>query len=290
MRVLVTGAAGYLGGAVVPALQAEGHRVRALVRRTGDGPPHLRTVETATGDVVEGTGLDQAAAGSDAVVHLVGIIRESRGATMEGVHVQGTRNTLQAAAHAGVTRFVHVSAVGADPYGPTDYLRTKGEAERLLAASGLACTVIRPTVVFGPGGPGSNLVAELGGILRAAPLMPVFGDGRYLMQPVSARNVAAGCARALAVPATAGRTYEAGGPERLAYEEVLRRIAAAMGRPFRPLHVPLGLIRPLLPTLQRLPGFPLTVDQLTMLLAGSVCDAGPFFSDFGLTTDRFEGR
>jgi NADH dehydrogenase len=209
---------------------------------------------------------------------------------MAGVHVQGVRNALGAAAHAGASRFVHISAVGADTHSPTAYLRTKGDAERCVAAAGLPYTIIRPTVVFGPGGPGRNLVAELGGILRVTPFMPVFGDGRYPMQPVSARNVAAGCARALTLPAAAGRTYEAGGPERLTYDEVLRRIAAAMGRPFRPLHVPLGLIRPLLPALQHLPGFPLTVDQLTMLLDGSVCDPGPFFEAFGLTPDPFDGR
>jgi len=290
MRVLVTGAAGYLGGAVVPALQAEGHEVRALVHHPSPVPQHLHGIDTAPGDVVIDLGLAAACAGCDAVVHLVGIIRESHGRTMERVHVRGTERILAAARLAGVRRMIYVSAVGARAHGQTPYQRTKAQAEQAVAASGIAHTIIRPTVIFGPGGPAKNLVTELGGILKAAPFALVVGDGRYLMQPVSARNVAQGCARALALPAAEGRIYEVGGPERLTYVEVLRRIAAAMGRPFRPLHVPVGLLRPLLPALERLPGFPLTADALTMLLEGSVCDAAPFFRAFGLTPDRFEGR
>lgn len=290
VRVLVTGASGYLGGAVVAALRAEGQEVRALVRRSVGLPAHLGGVETARGDAVSGEGLAEAARGCQAVIHLVGIIRESAGVTMERVHVGGTRNVLRAAEAAGVEHFVHVSAVGADAHGATPYQRSKGEAERLVAAAGMAHTIIRPTVVFGPGGPGHNLVSELGGILRRAPVMPVFGDGRYPMQPVSAANVATGCARALSRPAARGRTFEAGGPERLSYEEVLRRIASALHRPFRPVHVPLGVIRPALPLLEHLPGFPLTSDQLTMLLAGNACDPQPFLQAFAIRPDRFEGR
>ena len=288
MRVLVTGAAGYLGGAVVPALVTSGFLVRALVR--GTPPEHLRETEVVRGDVVTGAGVEAAAADCAAVVHLVGIIRERPGATMAGVHVEGTRRVLRAAQRAGARRFVHLSAVGADVRGPTAYQRSKGAAEALVTSSDLAWTVIRPTVVFGPGGPGDNLVRQLGGLLSAAPWVPVVGDGRYLLQPVAAPDVATLCARSLQSPATAGGIYEAGGPERLTYLEVLRRIAAASGRPLRPLHVPVGLIRPLLPLLEHVPGFPLTADQLTMLLRGNVCDAEPCWAAFGLTPQRFTGR
>lgn len=302
MRVLVTGAAGYVGSGVVPALRAAGHEVRALLRPGAAGAPHLHGVAVAPGDVVSGAGLAAACAGCGAVVHLVGILRPGPGRTMEGVHVQGTRHVLDAARAAGAGRLVHLSAVGADAAGPTAYLRTKAQSEAAVAAAGLPFTILRPTVVFGaweggaassaagPRPPVRNLVSELGGLLRAAPVTPVFGDGLYPLQPLSLRNLADAVAGALVHPEAVGRTIEAGGPERLTYLEVLRRIAAAMGRPFRPVHVPVGLVRGVLPVLERLPGFPLSGDQLTMLLRGSTCDPEPFFRLFDLTPEAFAGR
>jgi uncharacterized protein YbjT (DUF2867 family) len=268
VRILLTGASGYLGGAVRPALEAAGHEVRPLPRPAAD--------------IVTGRGLDEACASCAAAVHLVGALRGSA-AQLEALHFRGTVNLCQAARRAGVRRLLYVSAAGAAADGATAYQRTKWRAEEAVRASGLEWTIIRPTVVFGPGGPGQNLVRQLAGILRAAPVMPVFGDGRYLLQPIFSGNLADGIARAL--EAAPGRTYDAGGPERLPYLEVLRRIAAAMRRPFRPLHLPLGLVR----VMVRVPGFPLGPDELTMLLAGNVCDGSAFFRDFGLEPEAFAG-
>jgi len=268
MRVLLTGAGGYIGGAVAPALRAAGHEVVPLPRPEAD--------------VVSGQGLAAACAGCEAAVHLAGALRGTP-AQLHDLHARGTANLVTAARQAGLTRIVHVSAAGAAAGGATAYQRTKWEAEEAVRASGLGWTILRPTVVFGPGGPGPNLVRQLAGVIRAAPLMPVFGDGRYLLQPLSSGNLAAGVVAALQAPP--GRTYAAGGPERLPYLEVLRRIAAALGRRFRPLRLPLGLVR----LLVRLPGFPLGPDELTMLLAGNTCDATAFFADFGLQPERFAG-
>jgi NADH dehydrogenase len=269
MRVLLVGASGYLGGAIRPALDAAGHEDRPLSRPGAD--------------IVTGAGLAAALEGCEAVVHLAGALRGS-GDFLEALHVRGTRNLVEASRAAGARRFVYVSAAGASPGGATAYQRTKARAEEAVRASDLEWTVLRPTVVFGPGGPGPNLVRQLGGVLRAAPVMPVFGDGRYLLQPVSSGNLAEGVVAALAAPAR--RTYDVGGPERLPYVEVLRRIAAALGRPFRPVPFPVPLAR----ALTRLPGFPLGPEELTMLLAGNTCEAGAFFRDFGIRAERFEGR
>jgi NADH dehydrogenase len=269
MRVLLAGATGYLGGAVRPVLEASGHEVRPLPRPAAD--------------VVTGRGLESACQGCDAVVSLVGALR-GRPEALEALHVTGTANLLRAAAAGGVRRFVHVGAAGAAADGATAYQRTKARAEDLVRASGLEWVILRPTVVFGPGGPGPNMVRQLGGILRRAPRMPVFGDGRYVLQPVSSANVARGIAGALRCPP--GRSYDVGGPERLSYLEVLRRIAAAQGRVLRPVFLPL----PLVTVLVRLPGFPLGPDELTMLLDGNTADGSAFFRDFAVEPERFSGR
>ena len=268
MRVLLTGAGGYLGGAVLPALEAAGHDVRVLPRPAAD--------------IVADRGLAEACAGCEAVVHLVGALR-GRPADLEALHVRGTQHLVRAAVRASVRRFVHVSAVGAAADGRTAYQRTKWAGEQAVAASGLPFVIVRPTVIFGPGGPGPNLVRQLGGILAAAPVMPVFGDGRFLLQPVSSANVASGLVGALT--SAPGRSYEVGGPERLTYLEVLRRIASRLGRPFRPVFLPAGLVSALV----RLPGFPVGPEEWIMLRAGNVCDAQHFFADFRLTPEAFAG-
>jgi NADH dehydrogenase len=290
MRVLVTGGTGYLGGAIVPALQGAGHTVRVLARPGGRDPGGLGPVEVVRGDVVRGEGLEEAVRDCGAVVHLVGVLRAPRGLTQDAVHAGGTRHMVAAAAHAGVRRVLYVSALGAAPDGPTPYLRAKAAAEAALVASGLEYAILRAAVVFGPGGPGMNFVRTLQDLVRSAPVTPVLGDGQSMLQPVAAPDLAGGCAALLGAPAGAGRVFDVGGPERLPYIEVLRRVAGAMGRPFRPLRVPLGLVRAVLPVMERVPGFPLDRDQLAMLLDSPPCDAAPFWTATGITPQRFSGR
>lgn len=282
MRVLVTGASGYLGGALGPAVTAAGDTYRGLVRGAPAG------TATVSGDVVTGRGLEAACDGCEGVIHLVGALHATP-TDLEALHVHGTENLLRAAERAGVRHVVYVSACGARLDG-TPYQRSKAQAEQAVRSAPLTHTILRPTVVFGPGGPGPSFVRQLAGILRASPVMPIFGDGRYLLQPVASTNVADGCVRSLTTPSARNRTYEVGGPERLPYLEVLARIAAAHGRAFRPLPIPLGLVRAGLPLLQRLPGFPLHSEELTMLVEGNVCDAESYFLDLGLQPVAFQGR
>lgn len=290
MQVFVTGASGYVGRAVVTALRARGHAVVALERpdsRRAFAEPGVRAVH---GDIRDPDSLRGRMDGCEAVVHLVGIIREipGQGVTMDAVHRKGTEHVVDEARRAGVRRFLHMSALGSRPNAVSAYHRSKWAAEEYVRASGLDYTIFRPSVIFGRGGPGPEFVGQLADLVRSAPIVPVIGDGRYWLQPVSSRNVADGFALALELPRTIGKTYDVAGPDRLTYLEILERIARAMGKPLRRFHLPFGLMQAVVPLLQRLPGFPLTQDQLTMLKEGNVGDERPFFSAFGLTPDPFE--
>jgi NADH dehydrogenase len=217
----------------------------------------------------------------------VGIIREypSRGITFHKLHVEATRNVIAAMQAAGVRRLIHMSALGSGPGAVTAYFRTKWEAESAVKDSGLLWTVMKPSVIFGPA---DEFVNMLAGQVRRLPLVPVLGDGRYQLQPVSVRDVAAGFVKALTLPAAIGRVYEIGGPERLSYNELLDHIARSLGRERAPkIHLPLPLMRPMIKLGERFPFFPLTTDQLAMLLMNNVCDPTAFFHDFSLVPLRF---
>lgn len=283
-RVFVTGATGFVGRAVVQALRAEGCVVRCLVRR---GSEHdlrgLGAIERVEGDVMARRTLEEGVAGCHAVAHLVGIIREHRsvGVTFERVHTQGTINVLEAATAAGVSRFLHMSALGTRPGARSRYHITKWAAEEAVRSSPLPWTIFRPSVIYGRG---DQFVTLLARMIRNFTVVPVIGSGRQQVQPVPVEQVAQAFARALSLDATVKHIYDVAGPEAVTLVDLLDRIGAAMARRrVRKLHVPVALVRPAARVMHRLPGFPLTPDQLLMLEENTTCDPAPFFSTFGLT-------
>lgn len=280
-RVFVTGATGFVGRTVIQALRAEGYVVRCLVRRGSE--PDLRGVEAierVEGDVLSRQTLEEGMAGCDAVVHLVGIIREHvpTNTTFYRVHVQGTGNVVAAAASVGVRRYIHMSALGAREGARSRYHQTKWAAEEAVHACSLPWTIVRPSVIYGRG---DGFVSLLVRVVRRLPVVPLIGGGR--LQPVPVEQVAQGVARALALPAAVKQTYEVGGPDRVTLGELVDLIGKVLGRRrILKLNVPRGVVRAATRVLHRLPYFPLTPDQLLMLEEDNVCDPAPFFSTFGL--------
>lgn len=295
-RVAVTGGTGFVGRAVVRALIRHGLEV-ALLRRPGpqarrsrDANLTLVEVARAGGRIVEGDladvgALSELVAGADAVVHLVGIIRERPGATFDEVVVAGTRRVVAAARSAGIGRFIFMSALGADPRDPLPYPRTKGEAERIVREAGFADAVIfRPSVIYGPG---DGFVGLLARMLRRLPVFPVFGDGSYPLHPVPVWVVSEAVAQAAAAPAAAqgagaARVYEVGGADVVTYRELLALVAERLGVRPRFVGVPLSTARAVVRAGQYLPGFPITAQQLELLVRGSVGDTRAFYADFNV--------
>jgi NADH dehydrogenase len=281
--VFVTGATGFVGRAVVHALRADGLKVRCLVRR---GSEHdlrgLEAIERVEGDVLSRQTLDEGIAGCDAVVHLVGIIREhpSRNVTFEHIHVDGTLNVVAAAAAANVRRYLHMSALGTSATARARYHQTKWLAEEAVRASALPWTIFRPSVIYGEG---DGLVSMLANMVEKLPVVPVIGEGKQKLQPVPVEQVAEGFTRALTRPETVKQTYEIGGPDAVTMVELIDAIGGALGHArVRKIFLPLGLMRIMAGALQGVPSFPLTTDQITMLNADNTCDPAPFFRTFGL--------
>lgn len=281
-EVLVTGGSGFVGRHVCRALAARGVLPRILVRPGSEDkiPEDLRkSCRLTPGDVTVREFVENAAQGTDAILHLAGIIREfpAKGITFEKLHVDATRNALHAAKKWGITRFVHMSALGAEPGGITAYFDTKGRAEGLVRDSGLEWTIFRPSVIFGPG---DQFVNELTATFRKVPFLPVPGDGEYRLQPVFVGDVAKGFADAVARSDLSGKIFEVGGPERFTYNDLIDRIAISVGRKVRRVHIPVSRMARMVRFLSRFERFPVTVDQLAMLLSESVCDGAPYYSAF----------
>ncbi|MEI6207849.1 MAG: complex I NDUFA9 subunit family protein [Desulfuromonadales bacterium] len=283
MKIFISGGTGFVGGHLNRELLRRGHKLRLLTHRLRELPEDVEQIE---GDVTRPETCEEAAAGCDAVINLVGIIREvpSKGITFKKLHIQATTTMLAAARKGGVRRYLQMSALGTRCDAVSDYHKSKWQAEELVRSSGLEWTIFRPSLIFGPQDAFVNMLAAQ---LRLAPIMPVIGSGSYRLQPIHADDVARCFALALELPGTSGHTYELCGNDRMSYEDLLDAIAAALGKtaPLKP-HAPLGLMRRLIPILQNIPQFPITMDQLQMLLEESICD-GAWKKVFGFEPRGF---
>jgi uncharacterized protein YbjT (DUF2867 family) len=238
-------------------------------------------VEVFPGDCLHPETVAPAAAGCDAVIHLVGIIREfpGRGVTFERVHVQATQNLVDAARTAGVRRFLHMSALGARPEPADPYHVTNFRADEYVKASGLAYTIFRPSVVYGPRDQSINLFVRQ---IQRLSFFPIIGDGQYRLQPVPVDTVARAFTLALELPQTENRIYEVGGPTPLTFDALIDIIAKVVGRRVKKIHQPVWCMRFAANLCGRFRWFPLTPGQLRMLLEGNTCDPAAFYQDFGL--------
>jgi uncharacterized protein YbjT (DUF2867 family) len=270
VKIFIAGGTGFVGGQLVDALREHGHAVRLLVHKRS--PSVSINIDQVEGDVTRLESFEHAAEGCDAVINLVGIIREfpARCITFERLHVQATANMLAATAKAGIRRYLQMSALGTRPAAVSRYHVTKFQAEELVRSSGLDVTILRPSLIYGPNDAFINMLA---GQLRLAPIMPVIGSGAYRLQPIHVSDVARCFTMALEMPETIGQCYELCGNDRMTYLELLDAIASAMGRPapFKP-RAPLGLMKFVIPIMQHLPQFPITTDQLQMLIEENICD------------------
>lgn len=279
--ILVTGGTGFVGSHVVRRLRQEGLPVRVIVR-TPARAAKLRDlgVEVVPGDIADPASLAGAAQGCERVIHLVGIIQEGRGFTFRSVHVEGTMNVLAAAKKAGVKHFFHQSALGTRDSAKSEYHRTKWEAEQLVQASGMPWTILRPSLIYGPG---DQFTLRLADAIKLSPVLPVIGSGRSKVQPIYVEDVAVCIAKAVQGEGFFNRIYEIGGPEQLTYEQVTKAIAEALGVKRPTVHMPMFFMRTMARVAETvLPKPPITTEQLIMLQEDIVCGMRDVREAFGV--------
>ena len=260
-RVAITGGTGFVGVHTTKALLREGHDVRLVARGRRRGPTP-EGVEVVHADVVTGRGLTEALRGCDALVHLVAVIVEKGAQTFDAVNAEGTRNAVAAADAAGIRNLVHMGAIGAGPNPRFPYLRTKWQGEQHVRAGDVPFTILRGSLVFGPG---DGFFTQLTRLVRLNPVVPIVGDGRTLFQPIAVEDVA----RIVGLCIERGprcEVHEIGGPEHLSYEEIVDVIRHELGVRRLTTHIPVPLMAPAAAVMERvLPRAPVTPGQLRML-------------------------
>ena len=297
--ILVTGANGFVGSHLVPALIDAGHDVRALVR-TGDAgdtvrrrlaPAQRERLMTAIGDVTKADSLPAALDGADAVLHLAALPRDwDGGASLRLVNTEGTRFVVRAAADAGVRRFVHLGAMGVVDDPALHYASTKAKAIELVKASNLDWTVLSPSVMYGPRDGFFNILANL---VRLSPgVTPITGAGSARFQPFAVADLARAAVQVLGDDAAIGRELLLGGPRYWTYREIVEEVLRGMGKGRALVPMPVPLIRLVAASAEaaRLKFFPVSTDQLRQLKLDNIGPLDGVREQLGWDPQPMEGK
>jgi NADH dehydrogenase len=289
--ILVAGGSGFIGRAVVRRLVRGGHDVAVMTAHPDRSSETIRAIGATPvrGDVQDEASLPSAVRGMDAVVQALTfptfpVEKKSRGFTFEAFDHVGTEWLVRAAADAGVGRFAYASGSGAAPDAAKVWYRAKWGGEEAIRRSNLPATIIRPSWIYGPEDRALNRFVTFH---RWLPFVPVVGDGRQRLQPVFIDDVAEALAQAVAPDGPTG-TFEIGGPDVLAMNEVLRTMMRVRGRAKPLVHVPAIAPKAAGAILQFLPSPPLSPSAVDFLTGDAVADTGPLLRAFDLRLTPLE--
>jgi uncharacterized protein YbjT (DUF2867 family) len=290
-RTAVFGGSGFIGRYVVKRLAARGDVVPVGCRNAEEAKflrpmGEVGQVEPINLAIDDAALLPAFLAGNDGLVNCVGILRESGSQTFERAHHAGPALLARLARDAGVERFVHISAIGADSRSSSAYARTKAAGEQAVRDAFPTVTILRPSVVFGPEDQFFNRFATIATI---SPVIPLIGGGETRFQPVYVGDVADAVIKCLEDPATAGRTYELGGPRTYTFRELLELMLHEIRRRRRFIDLPFGLAALQARLMAILPNPPLTPDQVELLKRDNVASPGALgLSSLGITPTPVE--
>jgi len=289
--ILITGGTGFIGRALVRQLFDSGYPVRTLLRPSPRTPrlPKGVPVEVAVVGLGDVRGLRAALRDVDTVIHLAGTEHQGRNANLLTIDIQGTRNLAQAAADAGVGRFIYLSHIGADRASAFPVHKAKGIAEEYVRKSGVPYTIVRSSIVYGPE---DHFTTDLADLLRRAPyFFPLPGDGQTRIQPLWVEDLITCLLWAMESTETVDKTYEVGGSEYFTVRQTLEQLLTVMGK--RRLLVPLPppFLRALVVTLETfLPNFPGSSFWIDYYAVHRTCPVDNLPRSFGLMPARFTYR
>ena len=297
MKVAMFGGTGFVGSYIVDKLISEAFIPKLLIRKGSESKAQTRC-ELISGNIQDKSAVRKTIEGTDAVIYNIGIIRQfpQQNITFNELHVHGVKSCIEVAKSIGVKRFILMSANGVKSNG-TEYQRTKWQADELLMQSGLNWTIFRPSLIFGdPRGHGRpEFCTQIKKDMLSLPFpAPLFykgiwprNAGVFAMTPIHVENVADFFVKALNMEKSKAKIYNLGGPEALSWRSIIHRIALASGKNTWAIPAPVHAIKMTASMFEKYEWFPVTRDQLTMLMEGnSVSDN--YFNSFSITPRKFE--
>jgi uncharacterized protein YbjT (DUF2867 family) len=291
LNICILGGTGFVGTRLAARLSCDGHRITVL-SRDRERHKELRvvpSVEVQNCDVYDAAELSEHFRGHEVVINLIGILNERGfgGAGFRRTHTELTRRALQAAKSAGVTRFLQMSSLRADPAAPSHYLRSKGEAERVIQdeCGALDWTIFKPSVMFGPG---DSFLNRFAGLLAAIPLVFPLAKPNARFQPVYVDDVVEAIVTCIHGGACSRQTYELGGPRTYHLREIVKIVAAVTHRRRLIVGLPDLLARLQALVMDFVPGRPFSSDNYRSLSIDSICTHDGL-AQLGIQPEAMEG-
>lgn len=267
LRVAIFGGTGFIGRRLVERLVDRGATVRVVSRRAQDDTAPCSQIERIAGSIEDASTIERAVAAASAVVNLVGTTAARSEQQFFSLHRDAPLRLAAAARHAGVRRFVHISAMGVSDDAPSLADRSKAAGEEAVRSAFPEANLVRPALVYGPS---DHFFTRFAPIVRRAPAIPLIAGGRTRFQPMHVDDVTEAIARILERPAAAGRTFELGASEIFSFRELIERLCQASGRRPWLISIPFPVAEAGAYLMQWLPRPPLTVDQVRLLKTDKV--------------------
>lgn len=297
MKIALIGGTGFVGSYLVEELLKQGHQPKLLVRfGSASKVIHADRCELITGDVGDSVALRKTLQGCDGAIYTIGILREfeNKGITFEALQYEGAVRTMDLAVEEQVKRFLLMSANGVKPEG-TPYQTTKYRAEQYLQQTNLQWTIFRPSVIFGDPKGKMEFCTQLQEQLVDLPLpVPLFYEGllpfhpgSFELAPVHIQDVATVFIKSLTMPETINQIYPLCGPNKVDWKTALQIIAHASGQQKWMVPAPALVVKSVAALLDRFEFFPLSKDQLTMLMEGNSGESSHIFDLFQVTPTPF---
>lgn len=273
-KICILGGTGFVGRHLARRLAEDGHQIKILSRRREDARSILviPSLTVVPGNVYDGDFLARQFHDHDVVINLVGVLHDSRRSNrgFEDVHVKFPALTVEACRRAGVPRLLHMSALQADPDGPSEYLKSRGRGEAKVfadAGNDIAVTAFRPSIIFGPDDAFTNVFAKL---LRTVPVFNVLVCPKAKFQPIYVKDVATAFAHTLSDPSTIGKRYDLVGPQVHTMRDIVEFIDGVIGTNRKMIPVGPGLAKIMAFFMQFAPGKPLTPDNVRSMSVDNV--------------------
>ena len=296
IKVAMFGGTGFVGSYIVDKLISEAFIPKLLIRKGSESKAQTRC-ELISGNIQDKSAVRKTIEGTDAVIYNIGIIRQfpQQNITFNELHVHGVKSCIEVAKSIGVKRFILMSANGVKSNG-TEYQRTKWQADELLMQSGLNWTIFRPSLIFGdPRGHGRpEFCTQIKKDMLSLPFpAPLFykgiwprNAGVFAMTPIHVENVADFFVKALNMETSKCKIYNLGGPETLTWKAIIHRIALASGKNIWKIPAPVHTVKIAASMFEKYGWFPVTRDQLTMLMEGNTVSEN-YFNPFSIFPKDF---